>query len=204
MRNFLLVVAVLLASSAAAAQEAQTEKTSKAIGVQAAIGTDPALGLGFGAGVTVWVPRPGSAFDLEIGGQFFYSHSVYESDEGGNTYEETTDLIVLAGRANLLWDYDPSRAGVYYVLGTGAAGVSVTWEERSDTDTSLGTALPNGGSKQEDDGLAGALIANAGIGFTFGGGFDLRAELPILFFLGEVGEVSAVVPTLTVAAGYRF
>ena len=105
---------------------------------------------------------------------------------------------------NILFGYTPRVAGLYYLAGTGAAAVSVSWEERSATDTSLGTPLPGGGSKDEEDGADGALIAAIGIGYTFGGGLDVRAELPVLIFVGGVGEASTIAPTFTVALGYRF
>ena len=60
-------------------------------------------------------------------------------------------------------------------------------EERSPNDISLGTPLPGGGSKQGADGADGGIIANAGFGFTLGNGFDLRLELPIIFFFRGVG-----------------
>lgn len=174
-----------------------------ALGVHGALGTDVNLGLGFGAGATYLLPGSGP-MRIEVGGQLFIAHSEYTDDEGINSYTETTDLQVLAVRVNALWHYDAWTPGIYYVLGTGAAGVYVDWEERSPTDTSLGTPLPDGGSKQSEDGAAGAVIANAGIGYTFGGGLDVRFELPVLIFSNGVGEAAAVAPTVVAAAGYRF
>ncbi len=68
--------------------------------------------------------------------------------------------------------------------GVGLGYLAVDWEERSDTNTSLGTLLSGGGSKQEVSGsLAGALI-NLGVGYAFDFGLDLRFEVPILFAFG--------------------
>jgi opacity protein-like surface antigen len=202
---FTALVAGTASSAAAQTPAAATTATpaNGAFGVHAALGTDVALGVGFGAGATYVLPGAGPK-RYEIGVQLFMAHSEYTDDEGLHSYTETTDMRVLAIRANILWNYTPHMPGMYFVAGTGAAGVYVEWEERSPTDTSLGTPLSNGGSKQSDDGAAGALVANAGLGYTFGGGFDVRIELPILIFSNGVGEAATFAPTVVASAGYRF
>ena len=212
MRSISAGCSFLLAFATLGLSTAQAQMTSfdpnepvprGALGVHGAIGTDVELGLGFGVGATYLLP--GSLpVRIEVGGQLFFAHSEYTDTEGIHDYTETTDLQVFAVRVNALWNYTPWTPGLYYILGTGAAGVYVDWEERSPTDTSLGTPLDNGGSKHQADGADGAVIANAGIGYTFGGGLDARLELPILIFARGVGEAAGIAPTVTASAGFRF
>jgi hypothetical protein len=187
-------VAVLLFGHSAAAEK-------KGIGVHGAVGTDVTLGLGFGVGVT-WVLPQTSFFTYEFGAQLFFHKSTYEDTEGIHDYEETTELYLLAARANALFNHHDG--GLYYIAGGGLAASSVSWVERSPTDTSLGTPLDDGGSKQEVDATALAAIASAGIGYNTPSGLDLRFEVPLLIFFSEVGEAATIVPTLVASAGYRF
>ncbi len=90
------------------------------------------------------------------------------------------------------------------MVGAGFAAVSVEWEEKSDTDISLGTPLPGGGSKQSEEGTAGGTVLNVGAGYNFGGNVDIRAEIPVIIIAGAPGEASAVVPTFTATLGIRF
>src|SRR3989304_1867411 len=85
---------------------------------------------------------------------------------------------LLLPSATFLFRSAPRRSGTFFALGTGAAAVSASWEERSPTDTSLGTPLPGGGSMQDSDGTVGGLILSAGIGRTFGSGLEARLDLP--------------------------
>ena len=93
------------------------------------------------------------------------------------------------------------RAGVLHVEGR---LVNVEWEERSATDVSLGTSLPEGGSMQSADGTAGGTVFNLGIGRSFSSGLDIRAELPVIVTFAPPGGASSVVPTLIATLGYRF
>ncbi len=181
---------------------AETPATVPAIGVRAGIGTDVSLGLAYGLGVNYRIPVPSNA--LEIGIMLFGGSYNEETDNGFNRYEENTDLFVFALMANYLLNYVPGQDRPYFITGFGLGSVNMTWEERSTTDPSLGTPLPGGGSFQEDDGSGGGTIFNFGIGYTFSSGLDLRAETPIIISFAAPGEASAVVPALTVTAGYRF
>ncbi len=201
--SLLAALAVVVGLHGLAHAQVENDLPEKAIGIHGALGTDVTLGLGVGAGVTLWIPMAGK-FDIEAGGQAFYHNGSETTDEELHSYTEETKLAILAVRFNLLFDYDPRVTGLYYLAGTGVAATSVAWEERSATDTSLGTPLPNGGSKHEADGVTGAAIANIGLGYTLGSGLDLRVELPILIFLGEVGEATTFAPTLSLSLGYRF
>lgn len=168
-------------------------------GVRLGAGTDISLGVAFGGQVNYRLPSGTGA--LEIGPAFYYSHSEETSDNGYNTYDETTDLVVFAVLANyLLGANDP---GVYVLAGAGAGAIAVDWEERSEGDTSLGTPCCNGGSMQEESGTVGGVILNLGVGAAFTPNVDLRLELPVFTMIG-LEEASAVVPVATVTLGLRF
>lgn len=77
-------------------------------------------------------------------------------------------------------------------------------DEKSDTDESPDTPLPEGGSMQSADGTAGGLIFNLGVGGSFSSGLDIRAELPVILTFAAPGKASSVIPLLTVTLGYRF
>ena len=174
------------------------------IGVHAAVGTDVTLGLAVGAGVTWLLGGVVSGAATELGGQIFHARSSESSTEGVHRYDEKTEITVLAIRANFLFRYAPRTSGTFFALGTGAAAVSASWEERSPTDTSLGTPLPGGGSMQDSDGTVGGLILSAGIGRTFGSGLEARLDLPVLYLVSAVGGAPSLVPTVTASLGYRF
>lgn len=205
MRTLVIAFSLLLPLSVASAEEAATTpEESSGLGLQAGVGTDVTLGAAGFVGVSRVLGKAGDSRRLELGGQLYYHRSEWEDTEGINDYFETTTVTVLAARANLLYGYQPAVSRMFWILGTGIAAVSMSWEERSPTDVSLGTPLDGGGSKQSDDGVAGALIANAGIGLTFGSGLEGRLQLPLLIFFGTPGEASSIAPTLTASLGYRF
>ena len=106
--------------------------------------------------------------------------------------------------ANYLIGYTPGKSGLFFITGIGLASISVEWEERSDTDVSLGPLLPGGGSMQSEDGTAGGTVLNLGIGRSFSNGWDIRAELPVIVTFAPPGESSAVIPTMIATLGYRF
>ena len=86
----------------------------------------------------------------------------------------------------------------------GFALISVDWEERSDTDGSLGTPLPGGGSMQSSEGSTGGTVFNVGIGYSLTNGMDIRFEVPVIITFAPPGGASAVVPNFIVTVGYRF
>jgi len=171
-------------------------------GARAGIGTDINGGIAYGGGINYAIPVQKNHFELGIvlfGGSFDET-----SDNGFNTYDETTDVFVFGLLANYLIGYDPEASGPFFIAGLGLGSISVEWEERSATDVSLGTPLPGGGSMQAEEGSAGGSIFNFGVGTTFKGGFDIRAEVPIIVSFSAPGESASVIPTIIATAGYRF
>ena len=176
-------------------------QSSGSWGIRGGIGTDIGGGLAFGGGINYQFPVNQNYW--EIGPVLFISHTE-ETTEEYNTYIETTDLTVFGVMANYLINYQQSGQGVFFLVGLGLAGISVEWVEESPDDISLGTPLPNGGSKQSADGTAGGSVLNVGVGYKFAGKVDIRAELPIILIFGAPGDASSVAPTLTATIGIRF
>ena len=172
------------------------------IGVRGGLGTDINLGLAFGGGVNYMLDVVESP--LELGVLVFYSHSTETSNNGYNDYHETTDLMVFGMMANYLMGYKRGAPGGFFLAGFGLGAMNVYWEEWSPTDESLGELLPEGGSRQEDEGTAGGVVFSLGGGMAFSNGADIRLEIPVILVFGEYGEASTVVPTVTLTAGMRF
>ena len=190
-----LVVIFLIASTASG-------QVSPKIGIRGGVGTDINLGLAYGLGGNFLLNLSDNSLELGVvvfGGSFEES-----TDEGMHTYDEKTDLFVFGLMANYLIGYTPRKSGLFFVTGIGLASISVEWEERSDTDVSLGPLLPGGGSMQSEDGTAGGTVLNLGIGRSFSNGWDVRAELPVIVTFAPPGESSAVIPTMIATLGYRF
>jgi len=193
------VIGLLLGCLVAFSAQAQT---SPKVGIRAGVGTDINLGVAYGVGANYLISLPQNS--LELGVVIFGGSFDETTDEGIHTYEETTDIFVFGLLGNYLIDYTPNEPGSFFVVGFGLASINVEWEERSDTDESLGTLLPDGGSMQSDDGSVGGTVFNLGFGMSFTGGFDVRAEVPVIVSFGSPGEASSVIPTLIVTAGLRF
>jgi len=192
----IIIIIMLLVTGNAVGQD------SPKIGIRAGVGTDISFGLAYGAGVNYLIQFQQNS--LELGVVFFGGSFEESTDEGIHTYTENTDLIAFGVEANYLFGYTPGESGIFFVAGTGLASINVEWEEKSDTDESLGTPLPGGGSMQSEDGTAGGLIFNLGFGGSFSNGFDIRAEIPVILTFAAPGESSSVIPLLTVTLGYRF
>jgi hypothetical protein len=172
------------------------------VGIRAGIGTDISGGIAYGGGINYLMSKDGSgAWEL---GLVAYGGSFTETTTEYFTYEETTDVFAFGVIINRLLKYAPGERGAFVVLGAGAGAISVSWEEKSTGDITLGTPLPGGGSMQSADGTAGGFIVNLGVGYAFGGPFDLRLEAPIIYNFDPPGESSSVIPTLTLTAGLRF
>lgn len=183
---------------------AQTESTSDSetdqtgtFGIRAGIGTDINLGIAYGAGFNYRLKK-----NMELGLVFFGGKFSETSDNGFNVYEETTSIFAVGAQANWLFSHRPDKTKPFFILGTGLAFISYEWEEKSDTDSSLGTPLSGGGSMQSDEGGTGGVIFDLGIGLTFSSPFDLRFEVPIMIPFGI--ESVTVVPLFMLTAGYRF
>jgi hypothetical protein len=175
---------------------------SPSIGIRAGVGTDINLGLAYGVGVNYLIDLQQNSLEL---GVVFYGGSFEEStDEGIHTYDETTDVIVFGAEANYLFGYSPGESGIFFLAGTGLAYINAEWEEKSDTDESLGTPLPGGGSMQSAEGSTGGWLFNLGVGGSFKGGLDIRAEIPMVVTFDAPGGSSSVIPLFTITLGYRF
>lgn len=174
----------------------QTDQTGT-FGIRAGIGTDISFGIAYGAGFNYRLQE-----NMELGLVLFGGKFSETSNNGFNNYEETTNIFAIAAQANWLFGHQPDETKVFFIAGTGLAYISYEWEERSATDTSLGTPLPGGGSMQSEDGGTGGVIFNVGLGMTFSSPFDLRFEVPIMVPFGI--ENVSVVPLFMLTAGYRF
>ncbi len=197
--NFIILT--LIVTGCIASVSAQTQK-QPLIGTRAGIGTDLSFGLAYGAGVNYLLKSKTNSLELGIilfGGSFSET-----SEEGIHTYDETTDVLVFALMANYLIGYTPRQSGNFFIAGAGVASVGIDWEERSATDVSLGPLLPGGGSMQSEDGSGAGTIFNLGIGHTFVGGLDIRAEVPVIVSFATYEKASTVIPTFIVTAGMRF
>lgn len=194
--SLLIIFAMVLVAGNISGQE------QPRIGIRGGIGTDINLGIAYGLGANFLLDMPDNSVEL---GVVFFGGSFKEStDEGLHTYDETTDLSVFGVLANYLIGYEPGQRGTFYVVGVGFASINVEWEERSETDISLGTPLPGGGSMQSADGAAGGTVVNFGVGSSFPSGMDIRAEIPVIVTFAPPGGASSVVPTIIGTIGYRF
>ncbi|MBN1164352.1 MAG: outer membrane beta-barrel protein [Candidatus Krumholzibacteriota bacterium] len=194
--RFTLILACLMLGLVSAA--AQTEKPG-AVGVRVGAGTDIEGGVAYGGQLDYIHYHKSNAFELGLA--FFSGKFEEESSNGFNTYYEETKVLVVGAIFNYLIRYSLELEGPYFVSGIGVGAVSVEWEERSPTDTTLGTLLPGGGSMQDEDGTVGGMIINFGIGYRFNETFDLRAQVPTFFISGSDERDSAVVPTFTITLG---
>ncbi len=172
------------------------------MGVRGGLGTDINGGIAYGGELNYTKGFGKNA--LQVGLALFGGSFDETSDNGFNTYNESTDIFVAGVMANYLFQYSMESPGPYFVVGFGFGAVSVNWEERSKTDTSLGTPLPGGGSMQSVDASAGGTILNLGIGHRFTEQFDLRAQVPTFFVFGGPEGASATIPTFTITAGVQF
>jgi len=167
-------------------------------GIRGGIGTDINGGLGYGLGINFLFPN--SYFEL---GAVLFGSSSEETTVDYNTYNEKTDLVVFGIMGNYLFGYKYKQPGFYGIIGFGFAAISVDWEESSPDDISLGTPLPDGGSKQSASGTGGGTIINAGVGYSFGQ-LSLRGEVPVIISFSDYGEASSVIPTIMITLGYNF
>ena len=166
--------------------------------IRGGLGTDINGGLGYGVGLGYRFPY--SNYELSA---VFFGHSSEETTEDFHSYTEKTDLFVYGIMCNYLFGYRDNTPGLFGIFGVGLSAISVDWEESSPTDESLGTHLPDGGSKQSESGTGGGTIINAGFGYSFGK-LSLRAEFPVIFAFSPPEGASGVVPTFIVMLGYTF
>jgi len=198
----LLCFGLLVACLGATTVDTACAQKTGSVGIRGGIGTDITGGIVYGLQLnyTHWMAQ--NAFELGLTG--FGGSFEETSDNGFNEYVETTDIIVIAAIANYLIRYQLDLNGPYFVVGMGAGAIAVEWEERSDTDTSLGTPLPGGGSMMSEEGTTGGLIINFGIGHRFSELFDLRFQIPVFFISGGEDRDGKVAPAFTLTAGLSF
>lgn len=201
MKTRILIVLLVLAMLAAADSYAQPAYKG-GFGIRGGVGADLNFDPAFGAGGSYLVPVQQNY--LELGAVLFGGSYNETSDNGFNEYEENTDVFVFGAMANFLFGYEPYKSKTYFVAGMGLASISMSWEERSATDISLGTPLPGGGSMQSEDGGGGGTVFNLGVGHSFASGVDIRGELPVIVAFSAPGEATSVIPILMVTLGYRF
>lgn len=197
----LVVFATVLALPLAAqSSDGEARGFGDGFGARACIGTDITFGgVAFGVGVNHLILD-----DVEVGLSFYYGSFEETTEESVHTYEETTEITAFLALLNYLYGYEHGEASAFFVGGVGLGYIGVYWEESSDTDSSLGTPLSGGGSKQDFEGAVGGLLFNLGGGYAFAGGLDLRLEIPIMITFGDTGGASGVLPLFSLTAGYRF
>ena len=128
------------------------------VGARGGIGADITFdGVAFGAGVNKLFMD-----QLEVGLVFYYGSFQQTSNNGVNTYVDTTKITALAAFLNYLYGYNRNQGGFYFLAGAGLAYLGVNWEESSKTDPTLGTPLPGGGSKQTFAGSVGGALVSLG------------------------------------------
>lgn len=164
-------------------------------GLHAGVGTDISLGLAFGGGVS-YILMSGENSGMEFGLDLYYSHSDTTSTEewNGYDYRDVTTTIFFAVSYNNLFNYMPDKTGLYFLIGTGAGAASVSWEGSSTDDPSYNDSW---------DRIGGGFLVNLGLGWTFGNGFELRLQLPVMLIVGAFDSLLPV-PMLNAAAGIRF
>jgi len=193
---FIVVCTVIVAGNSAYAQE------SGAVGIRLGIGTDLSGGIAYGGQLNYTLFQNRNA--VEMGLAVFGGKFEEDSNNGFNDYHEETTIFVVGAIVNYLFRYALDIPSPYFLAGIGVGSISVEWEERSDTDSSLGTPLPGGGSMQSEDATAAGLILNFGIGHRFNETFDLRAQVPTFFISETENRDGKVVPTITITAGLSF
>jgi hypothetical protein len=190
-------------SLSAPAFQGETEKSglAGALGIRAAVGTDVNLGLGFGLGASYsWFPKS-HAIRLELGADIFYHHSKEEdSDEDYYaTYDEETELTIIAIRANGLFNYYPGEGRAFFIAGVGFVAASVYWEE-TQTPFNTGVSRPY----DDSEGTTTGNIINFGAGYAFTNGLEFRVEAPLLFFYSQYGNSTKFAPTVTATLQFLF
>ena len=194
-----IIIIVALSVLLAVGASAQTQGN---FGIRGGLGTDVGGGIAYGIGGNYILPLQQN--HVEFAAVLFGGSYDETSDNGWNEYEESTDLMVFGAMGNFLFGYEPLQSSTYFIAGMGLGVISMSWEEKSDTDESLGTPLPGGGSMQSEEGTAGGTIFNFGIGHSFESGFNLRAEFPIIVAFSAPGEAGAVAPNFMITAGLMF
>ena len=111
-----------------------------------------------------------------------------------NTFNYTETLLIVAARANWLFNYPASGRGLYEVVGTGFFVGSFSWENYNIT-----TDYTEG-----NDYVASGTILTLGLGYAFSPRLEARLEVPVMVFFGSYGSAAAVAIPITAGILYRF
>ena len=201
MTRCLRIALILACLVVAVGNNAYAEKAGS-VGVRFGIGTDINGGIAYGGQLNYTLYQNLNA--VEMGLAVFGGKFEEDSNNGFNNYHEETSIFVIGAIVNYLFRYSLDVSGPYLLAGIGVGTISVEWEESSDTDSSLGTPLPGGGSMQSEEGSVAGLILNFGIGHRFNKTFDLRAQVPTFFISETENRDGKVVPMITITAGLSF
>jgi hypothetical protein len=166
---------------------------SSAVLARLGVGLD-VMDLGLAAGIGGGYRFAGPAGNMEILGDVFYSPYRETYTEGFNTFDYSTDLVIVAVRADWLFNYSFTEPGFYQVLGAGFFAGSFSWTNYNRT-----TDYTEG-----NDYLASGAVLNAGLGWAFKRLAELRLEVPVLVFFGEYGTAAAVAIPITASVMLRF
>ena len=150
------------------------------------------IDIGLAAGVGAVYRFPGPAGIGEIAADIFYGPYWETYTEGLNTFDYSETLIIVAIRADWLFNYEAGGTGWYQVAGTGVFAGSYAWENYNRT-----TDYTEGNSY-----FASGTVINLGVGYAFGSTWEVRLEIPILVFFGEYGEAAAI--SIPITAGVLF
>ena len=161
------------------------------------MGTDLTGGTTYGVGLNRVVEMDGTP--IELGGIVFGASVEGSSADPFQSYEDSTDVFVLAATANLLVNYQPQE--LYFLSGVGVGLISMDWEEHIPIDASV---EPGGRSAHSEDSTAAGAIVNLGVGYQMSDDIDLRLEAPVFIISTAPGEASSVVTTFVLTAGIRF
>jgi len=106
------------------------------------------------------------------------------------TYQESGSASVYALLVNWVWNYTTGRFAPFFLFGSGFGVANMSYKDvYSDGTFSSYSISPS------------AVSFNAGLGFTFPGGFEIRAVVPA--FITLTSSVS-ILPVLLIMGGYHF
>jgi hypothetical protein len=193
MRSGLVRIMATLVLVAALAPAASAESAPGSILVRAGVGLDVidfGLAAGLGAGYR-FRAGPGTAEALV---DAYYSPYWETYTAGSNTFNYSTTLVVVAVRANWLFNFPAASRGLYEIVGTGFFVGSYSWVNYNVT-----TDYTEG-----NDYVASGTILNLGLGYAFGPRLEARVEVPVMVFFGAYGTASAIAIPITAGILLRF
>jgi hypothetical protein len=132
--------------------------------------------------------------NMEVLGDVYYSPYCETYTEGANTFDYKQTLIIVAARANWLFNYTPEKRGLYPLVGLGFFAGSFSWTNYNRT-----TDYTEGNSY-----FASGTVINLGLGWAFTRWLEARFEVPVMVFFGEYGRAAAIAIPLTLSAMFRF